>query len=281
MTRTPRSRSAGTQGAHTDFRDAMSYGDYLRLPQLLACQAPRSREPDELLFIIAHQSTELWLKLMIHEIEGAIASLAADRLPPVFKMLARVSRAQTQLIQTWDVLSTLTPADYLAFRDSLGKSSGFQSYQYRTLEFLLGNKNRAMLTPHRHDPAVHAALTTALERPSLYDEAIGVLARRGFRIAKRELEREWSKPREPGADVRAAWLAVYRDTARHWELYELAEELIDLEDAFLQWRFRHVTTVERIIGNKPGTGGTVGVRYLRAALDIRLFPELWEVRTEL
>ncbi len=267
--------------AHVDFSQAMSYGDYLALDQLLAAQHPRSNEHDELLFIIIHQATELWMKLVLHELRHAVAQLHAGALQPAFKSLARVSRIQAQLIQSWDVLSTLTPADYLRFRDKLGQSSGFQSYQYRLIEFALGNKNAEMLAPHRHRPELHAALQAALEAPSLYDEAIALLERRGFAIDGGVLKRDRTRPHLADASVKAAWLAVYRDTARHWDLYELAEELVDLEDWFQQWRFRHVTTVTRIIGQKRGTGGTAGVAYLRQALDIRFFPELWDLRTEL
>ena len=268
-------------GAHTDFEKAMSYGDYLRLPDLLACQSPLSEKHDEMLFIIIHQSTELWMKLAIHELRAAVENIRADQLGPAFKMLARVSRVQAQLIQSWDALSTLTPADYLAFRDLLGHSSGFQSHQYRTIEFLLGNKNRGMLAPHRHTPDVHQALEDTLKAPSVYDEAIMLLARRGFEIDPSQTKRDWSKTRDADASVAAAWTAVYRDTEQYWDLYELAEELVDLEDSFQQWRFRHMTTVERIIGHRQGTGGTAGVSYLRRALEIRFFPELWDIRTSL
>jgi tryptophan 2,3-dioxygenase len=269
------------RGAHTDFQGEMSYGDYLQLDRLLACQAPLTDRHDERLFIIIHQATELWMKLVIHELEAAIACLRRDELQPAFKMTARVSRIQSQLIQSWDVLSTLTPSDYSTFRGALGHSSGFQSYQYRSIEFLLGNKNCAMLEPHRHRADIHAALLARLEGPGLYDEALRLLARRGFALAPEALERDFTLPYRAHPSVMAAWLAVYRDTRRHWDLYELAEELVDLEDAFQQWRFRHVTTVERIIGGKPGTGGTAGVPYLREALAIRFFPELWELRTAL
>lgn len=268
-------------GAHTDFEKAMSYGDYLRLPDLLACQSPLSDKHDEMLFIIIHQSTELWMKLAIHELRAAVENIRADQLGPAFKMLARVSRVQAQLIQSWDALSTLTPADYLAFRDLLGHSSGFQSHQYRTIEFLLGNKNPGMLAPHRHTPDIHQALEDTLKAPSVYDEAIMLLARRGFVIDPSQTARDWSKTRDADASVAAAWTAVYRDTERYWDLYELAEELVDLEDSFQQWRFRHMTTVERIIGHRQGTGGTAGVSYLRRALEIRFFPELWDIRTSL
>lgn len=269
------------RGAHTDFKEAMSYGDYLRLPDLLACQSPLSDKHDEMLFIVIHQSTELWMKLAIHELRAAVQNIRADQLGPAFKMLARVSRVQAQLIQSWDALSTLTPADYLAFRDLLGHSSGFQSHQYRTIEFLLGNKNAGMLAPHRHTPDIHRALAETLNAPSVYDEAIMLLARRGLAVDPSQTARDWSTTRTADPTVAAAWTAVYRDTERYWDLYELAEELVDLEDSFQQWRFRHMTTVERIIGYRQGTGGTAGVSYLRRALEIRFFPELWDIRTSL
>ena len=268
-------------GAHTDFRDGMTYAEILRLDQLLACQKPLSDRHDEMLFIVIHQATELWMKLILHELEAAIRALRGDEFRPVFKMLARISRIQSQLIQSWDVLATLTPADYLTFRDVLGQASGFQSGQYRMIEFLLGNKNAAMLEPHRDRPDLHARLAEMLGRPSLYDETIRALARRGFDIPDELTGRDWRRRHRSHPAVRAAWIEVYRDTETHWDLYELAEELVDLEDWFQQWRFRHVTTVERIIGHKRGTGGTAGVAYLRRALDIRFFPELWELRTEL
>jgi len=267
--------------AHTDFARAMSYGDYLQLDTLLAAQKPMSDQPDELLFIIIHQATELWMKLVLHELNQARALVAADDLQPAFKAMARVSRIQAQLIQSWDVLSTMTPADYSSFRAALGQSSGFQSAQYRQIEFLLGNKQPAMIAPHRHLPELAARLDAALAAPSLYDEAIRLLGRRGFAIDRAVLGRDLTQPHAADASVRAAWLAVYRDPKAHWELYQLAEELVDLEDWFQQWRFRHVTTVQRVIGFKRGTGGTAGVAYLRRALEIVFFPELWEIRTEL
>ena len=268
-------------GAATEFGDAMSYGDYLGLERLLACQEPRSERHDEMLFIVIHQATELWMKLVLHELTAAIAHIRADDLPPAFKMLARVSRIQAQLIQSWDVLSTLTPADYMTFRNVLGNASGFQSHQYRLIEFTLGNKNPAMLMPHRHDAPVHGLLGAALDAPSLYEEAILLLARRGLGIDAGQMKQDWRDVHEPDDSVRAAWLTVYRDTESHWDLYDLAEKLVDLEDHFQQWRFHHVSTVERIIGHKRGTGGTSGVSYLRRALETRFFPELWDVRTEL
>ncbi len=269
------------EGAATEFEDAMSYGDYLGLERLLACQEPRSEQHDEMLFIVIHQATELWLKLVLHELAAAMMHICVDDLPPAFKMLARVSRIQAQLIQSWDVLSTLTPADYMTFRAELGNASGFQSYPYRLIEFTLGNKNPAMLKPHRHDRAAHAQLNDALEAPSLYEEAICLLTRRGLGIDAAQIKLDWRDTQRADDSVRRAWLAVYRDTEAHWDLYELAENLVDLEDRFQQWRFQHITTVARIIGDKRGTGGTSGVNYLHHALDMRFFPELWQVRTEL
>jgi tryptophan 2,3-dioxygenase len=273
--------AGGGSGAHTDFSAAMSYGDYLHLDQILSAQHPLSTQHDEMLFIVIHQATELWMKLALHELRAATRFIRDDTLAPAFKGLARVTRIQAQLIQSWDVLSTLTPADYTSFRSFLGQSSGFQSYQYRLVEFALGNKQAATLAPHRHHAGRHGELEAALRAPSLYDEAIRLLARRGFAIDRAVLERDVTRPYAADESVKEAWLAAYRDTARHWDVYELAEELVDLEDWFQQWRFRHVTTVERIIGRKPGTGGTAGVAYLRKALDIRFFPELWDLRTEL
>jgi tryptophan 2,3-dioxygenase len=270
------------EGAHVDFSSGeMSYGDYLALDQLLAAQRPRSGQHDEMLFIIQHQTTELWLKLIRHELGAARDRVRADDLQPAFKMLARVGRIMTQLIQAWDVLATLTPSDYTAFRGALGRASGFQSYQFRLIEFMLGNKQRAMIDPHRHRADLAAALEAELVAPSIYDEAIRLLARRGVPMTPTALDRDFGLPYVADPSVEAAWTTVYRDPERHWDLYELAEELVDLEDFFRQWRFRHVTTVERIIGFKPGTGGTAGVAYLRKLLDVRLFPELWDLRTQL
>ena len=273
---------ASSAGAHTDFRSSMSYGDYLKLDELLDCQVMLTDSHDEMLFVIIHQATELWMKLIIHELSGAIAAIGGARLPPAFKMLARVSRIQSQLIQSWDVLSTLTPAEYLTFRDSLGQASGFQSYQYRSIEFALGNKQAGMLKPHAHRADLYERLHAFYAAPSLYDVSLAQLAARGFNLPADRLERDWTRPYEASDGVRAAWAQVYNDVDSHWELYELAEKLIDIEDWFRQWRFRHLTTVERIIGHKTGTGGTAGVGYLRrAVLDVRLFPELWDLRTEL
>jgi tryptophan 2,3-dioxygenase len=275
------SPDAPESGAHVDFSGEMSYGDYLALDRILDAQNRLSDNHNEMLFIIQHQTTELWMKLVIHELKAAMAQVRRDELQPAFKMLARVSRIMAQLIQAWDVLSTLTPSEYLAFREKLGHSSGFQSYQYRTIEFLLGNKAASLLAPHSHRADISGPLEAVLTAPSLYDEAIRLLARRGFTIDQDRLERDWSQPYSANASVEAAWTRIYRDTARYWDLYELAEELVDLEDFFRQWRFRHVTTVERVIGFRRGTGGTAGVAYLRKLLDIRLFPELWDLRTAL
>ncbi|MEP6608568.1 MAG: tryptophan 2,3-dioxygenase [Burkholderiaceae bacterium] len=256
------------------------YGDYLALDSILHAQHPRSGDPNELLFIIQHQTSELWMKLALHELRAARDAVRADDLQPAFKMLARVSRIMEQLVHAWSVLATMTPSEYSAIRPYLGSSSGFQSWQYREIEFVLGNKAPAMLKPHEQT-TVHPALKDALEAPSLYDEAICLLARRGFAIDPAVTQRDVTHPYESNGSVEQAWLSVYRAPREHWELYELAEELVDLEDAFRVWRFRHVTTVERIIGFKTGTGGTAGVAYLRKMLDVVLFPELWKVRTDL
>ena len=267
--------------AHADFAGEMSYGDYLDLDAILSAQHPRSGDPNELLFIVQHQTSELWMKLAIDELVRARGRVAADDLGPAFKGLARVGRILAQLVQAWDVLTTLTPSEYSAFRGSLGRSSGFQSYQYRAIEFLCGNKNARFLEPHRHRADIHATLDAHLSAPSIYDEALKLLARRGFAIPPARLARDWREPYAADPAVTAAWRQVYADTKTHFDLYELAEELVDLEDGLRQWRFRHVTTVERVIGFKRGTGGTEGVGYLRKMLDIRLFPELWDVRTDL
>jgi tryptophan 2,3-dioxygenase len=270
---------AGWHDAQLDFSESMSYGDYLSLDAVLNAQHPLSPDHNEMLFIIQHQTSELWMKLALYELHAALAAVKRDELPPAFKMLARVSRVLEQLVQAWNVLATMTPSEYTAMRPYLGASSGFQSYQYRQLEFLLGNKNAQMLKPHAHRPAVLAQVKATLEAPSLYDEVIRMLARRGFAIDAGRLERDWTEPTQYDPTVEGAWLEVYRNPSEHWDCYEMAEELVDLEDAFRQWRFRHVTTVERIIGFKQGTGGTAGVPYLRKMLDIVLFPELWRVRT--
>jgi tryptophan 2,3-dioxygenase len=268
-------------GARLDFAGAMSYGDYLHLDAILGAQHPRSGNHDEMLFIVQHQASELWMKLVLHELLAARGRVRDDDLAPAAKMLARVARIMAQLNQSWDVLSTLTPSEYSSFRASLGSASGFQSWQYRMIEFALGAKNAVMMAPHRHRPDLLAPLERLHASPSLYDEAVRLLARRGFALEAGAVERDWTAPRAFDGTVRDAWVGVYRDTARHWDLYELAEKLVDLEDAFRQWRFRHATTVERIIGFKRGTGGTSGVAYLRRLLDGVLFPELWHARTAL
>ncbi|APR34684.1 tryptophan 2,3-dioxygenase [Paraburkholderia sp. SOS3] len=271
-------REAGKAGAAPG---SMTYSDYLSLDTLLSAQHPLSPDSNEMLFIIQHQTSELWLKLALHELRGALAAVHRDELPRAFKMLARVSRIFEQLVQAWDVLATLTPSEYTSMRPYLGGSSGFQSFQYRELEFLLGNKHAEMLTLHTQRPEAMQAIRALFDAPSFYDEVVRLLARRGLAIAPERLARDWTKPTEYDASVEAAWLQVYRNPSRHWDLYEMAEELVDLEDEFRQWRFRHVTTVERIIGLKRGTGGTPGVSYLRKMLDVVLFPELWHVRTVL
>jgi tryptophan 2,3-dioxygenase len=264
-----------------DFSRSMSYGDYLQLDAILNAQKPLSPDHNEMLFIIQHQTSELWMKLMLHELRAAIANVAADELGNAFKMLARVSRIMEQLVHAWDVLATMTPPEYSAIRPYLGNSSGFQSAQYRCIEFALGNKNAAMLKPHAHRPELLAQVQAAYEAPSLYDEALRLLARRGLPIPASSTERDWTQPHVESAQVEGAWLIVYRDPKHHWDLYQLGEELTDLEDAFRLWRFRHVTTVERVIGFKRGTGGTGGVSYLRKMLDVVLFPEIWKLRTDL
>jgi tryptophan 2,3-dioxygenase len=270
-----------TDGARLDFAGEMSYGDYLHLDAILGAQHPRSADHNELLFIVQHQASELWMKLAIHELLAARARVREGDLAPAAKMLARVARVMAQLNQSWDVLSTLTPADYSAFRETLGSASGFQSWQYRMIEFALGNKNPVLMEPHRHRPDLLAPLQALHGEPSLYDEAVRLLARRGFALRPAAVDRDWAAARAFDETVCDAWVGVYRDTARHWDLYELAEKLVDLEDAFRQWRFRHATTVERIIGFKRGTGGTSGVAYLRRMLEVVLFPELWRARTAL
>lgn len=269
------------EGAKLDFSRAMSYGDYLQLDRILSAQKPLSPDHNEMLFIIQHQTSELWMKLMLHELNAAIACVARDQLGSAFKMLARVSRIMEQLVHAWDVLATMTPPEYSAIRPYLASSSGFQSAQYRCIEFALGNKNAAMLKPHEHRADLLAQVRAAYEAPSLYDESLRLLGRRGLPMPANYVERDWTQPYVESEEVEQAWLQVYRDTDRYWDLYQLGEELTDLEDAFRLWRFRHVTTVERVIGFKRGTGGTGGVSYLRKMLDVVLFPEIWRLRTDL
>ena len=270
-----------TDGARLDFAGAMTYGDYLHLDEVLGAQRPLSGDHNEMLFIVQHQATELWMKLMVHELIAARDHIRADDLQPAFKMLSRVARIMAQLNQSWDVLSTLTPAEYSSFRGALGNASGFQSFQYRMVEFLLGNKQALHLEPHRHRPELLAPLEELHRDASIYDEAIRVLARRGFAIDRECVERDCTALHAFNQSVCDAWVQVYKGTGDHWDLYELAEKLVDLEDAFRQWRFRHATTVERVIGLKRGTGGTSGVGYLRRMVEIELFPELWRARTGL
>jgi tryptophan 2,3-dioxygenase len=274
-------RDSALDGAQLDFSTEMSYADYLQLDSLLSAQQPLSPDHNEMLFIVQHQTSELWMKLMLHELSAAIAAVAGDELPRAFKMLARVSRIMEQLVHAWDVLATMTPPEYSAIRPYLSRSSGFQSWQYRCIEFKLGNKRKQLLEPHAHRPELLAQVEAAYRAPSLYDESLRLLARRGLALPAHSIDRDWTEPHQADPEVEAAWLAVYRDPTRHWDLYELGEELTDLEDAFRQWRFRHVTTVERVIGFKRGTGGTSGVSYLRRMLDVVLFPEIWSLRTSL
>jgi tryptophan 2,3-dioxygenase len=267
------------EGLH--LRPSLTYAAYLNLEKILSAQAPLSGEHDELLFIVIHQASELWLKLSLHELTAARDHIRMNDLGPSLKMIARVSRIQAQMIQSWDVLATMTPSEYSRIRPALGQSSGFQSYQYRLLDFIMGAKDPGALRVHERDPAVHAALREMLQSPSLYDEALRLLGRRGFDIPPDRLQRDWSGPYIASESVQAAWLTVYRDPEGYWDLYELAEKLVDLEYRFQQWRFSHMKTVERIIGYKPGTGGSAGVGYLIKALESSFFPELLRVRTSL
>ncbi|KSV92824.1 tryptophan 2,3-dioxygenase [Sinorhizobium sp. GL28] len=269
------------EGAQMSFKGRMSYSDYLMLEKVLDAQKPLSKAHDEMLFIIQHQTSELWMKLALHEINAAVRSIRDDRLEPAFKMLTRVARIFEQLNSAWDVLRTMTPSEYTTFRESLGQSSGFQSWQYRAIEFLAGNRNVAMLGPHAHRPDIMEKLEAILAAPSLYDEAIRLLSRNGFDVGDEASKTEWHETRVESDKVFAAWQTVYRDPERYWMLYELAEKLVDFEDYFRRWRFNHVTTVERIIGLKRGTGGTSGASYLKKMLEVELFPELWHVRTGL
>ena len=268
------------EGAQMSFDGRMSYGDYLSLDTLLNAQKTWTNTHDEMLFIIQHQTSELWMRLAIHELTAARSRLLEDKPHEAFKMLARVARIFEQLNSAWDVLRTMTPSDYTAFRDELGQSSGFQSHQYRQIEFMLGNRNKAMLRPHAHRPDILALLEEELNQPSLYDVALRSLAKR-FDLPAEVLNRDLSEAYTPHPAVEAAWSEVYRNTEAHWDLYELAEKLVDFEDYFRRWRFNHVTTVERVIGFKRGTGGTGGVSYLKRMLEVELFPELWHLRTSL
>ena len=260
----------------------MNYDEYLQLEPLLACQKPLTSEHDELLFVVIHQTTELWMKLTIHELRAVVRHVHDDDLPPAFKMLARVSRIQANLTQSWETLATMTPSDYLRFRGSLGSSSGLQSHQYRTIEFLLGAKNAKKIEIYRDEPEHYAELNAVMHAPSLYDETLQLLQRRGFDIPDSSAHRvDWTQPYVAEPAVEAAWLKIYHDVERYWDLYELAEKLVDLEYRFQQWRFAHLKTVERIIGFRRGTGGTAGASYLAAVLERGFFPELFSLRTEM
>ena len=265
---------------HWDLSSSLSYSQYLNLDKLLDAQHPLSYQHDEMLFIVIHQASELWMKLCLHELNAVVACVRRDDLGPTFKMLARVSTIQQQLLQSWDVLATITPYDYSAFRNTLGRSSGFQSAQYRLLEFLIGNKNAEFIEVFRSDPPSYELLRRALEAPSLYDEVLRLLSRRGL-IAQQAIDRDFTQPYQASKQVAAAWLSVYHNSVKDWDLYELAERLVDLDYKFQLWRFTHVKTVERIIGHKRGTGGTGGVSYLTKALELKFFPELWTIRTSM
>lgn len=268
-------------GIHTDFSKDMTYGEYLQLDNLLTSQKRLSGHHDEMLFIIIHQVSELWMKLILHELTSAIQAIQADKMQAAFKMLARVTKIQTQIIQAWDVLSTLTPAEYLEFRDKLGKSSGFQSFQYRKIEFALGYKTKHILKIYEQEKELFDDLKDAFHAPSIYDVSIQALARAGFAINSQLLNRDYSITYLGDESVATAWKEVYQNVDQYWNLYQLAEKLVDVEDWLQQWRFRHMKTVERIIGFKKGTGGSSGVNYLRQVLDHRFFPELWDLRTTL
>lgn len=269
------------EGIYTNFENEMSYGDYLQLDRILSSQKRLSDHHDEMLFIIIHQTSELWMKLILHEIDAARRSILQNDLEPAFKMLSRVARIQEQLIQSWDVLSTLTPSEYMEFRHKLGRSSGFQSYQNRLIEFAFGHKKASVLSVYQHQPELYQQLQEALHAPSIYDASIMALAMRGMPVDPACLTRDWSQDYRPHKSVEEAWLAVYRNVNQYWDLYELAEKLVDIENRHQQWRYNHMMTVERIIGHKQGTGGSSGVKYLKQVLDHRFFPELWSLRTQL
>ena len=266
---------------HWDLGSSQSYGEYLQLDLLLAAQQPLTAEHSEMLFIVAHQVSELWMRLMRHELSAVMGCVRRDDLDPSFKMLTRVAHVQTQLLAVWEVLATMTPFDYAAFRNALGRSSGFQSWQYRLIEFLLGNKTAELIAVHKRDPKIYQQLAQTLCAPSLYDEVLRLLSRRGYEVPQELLVRDFTQPYSASKQVTAAWLSVYHNARKDWDLYELAERLVDLDHHFQLWRFHHMKTVERIIGYKAGTGGTAGVSYLAKALRLRLFPELWELRSSM
>ncbi len=271
------------QGIHTDLKGRLTYAGYLCLDRLLSAQQPLSAPPhhDEMLFIIQHQTSELWIKLVLHELAAAIRHVRQDQLEPCFKILSRIKQIQMQLFNQWAVLETLTPTEYAEFREVLGTASGFQSPQYRAMEFMLGNKATELVEVFRHDAAVHRELSGLLNRPSLYDEFLRYLARRGLPVPKERLERDWSQPYERHAGVTAVFKTIYESTRQWWDAYEMCEKLVDVEEYFQLWRFRHMKTVERIIGHKKGTGGSSGVNFLKQALELTFFPELIDVRTEI
>ena len=281
MSRKPQNFREVEESIHTDLKDRLTYGKYLHLNEVLNAQHRLSDQHDEMLFIVIHQASELWLKLAGHEVEAAIRNIKEDDFRHAFKVIARVKLILTQLTQSWSILSTMTPVDYLKFRDTLGPASGFQSYCYRKLEFLLGNKNEKLLEVHRHDPEIYKELKRVLAEPGLYDVVLRKLSDVGFDIDDQKLERDFSTPYEANDSVQAAWFAIYSDPEKYFELYELAEKLVDIEDAFQSWRFKHMYTVQRIIGNRQGTGGSSGVSFLKKAIDTSFFPELFAVRTEL
>ncbi|MFE4239258.1 tryptophan 2,3-dioxygenase [Peribacillus butanolivorans] len=281
MDKGPTDKNRLEEGMVTDFEKDMSYGDYLHLNQILSSQHLLSGHHDEMLFIIIHQTSELWMKLILHELTAATDNIKAGRLEPSFKMLSRVSRIQQQLVQSWNVLSTLTPSEYMEFREKLGSSSGFQSFQNRLIEFAMGQKNTQILTVFRHQPELYETMMVNLNKPSIYDAAIGALAARGLPVDESVLKRDWSETYRINASVESAWLTVYRDVHKYWDLYELAEKLLDIGSQQQFWRFHHMSTVERIIGQRMGTGGSSGVSYLKKVVDQPFFPELWTLRTKL
>jgi tryptophan 2,3-dioxygenase len=281
VTSTPKNYRELEKSIHTDLEGQLTYGKYLHLPEILNAQHRLSDQHDEMLFIVIHQASELWLKLAGHEVEAAIRNVTDEDYRHAFKVIARVKLILTQLTQSWSILSTMTPVDYLKFRDALGPASGFQSYCYRKLEFLLGNKNKRLVEVHRHDEEVFDELTRALEAPSLYDVVLRKLSESGFEIDAACLDRDFSQPYEANDSVQRAWGTVYGDPDKYFELYELAEKLVDIEDAFQNWRFKHMYTVQRIIGNRRGTGGSSGVPFLKKALDTSFFPKLFAIRTDL
>ncbi len=281
MNETPKNYREIEESIHTDLKDQLTYGKYLHLPEILNAQHPLTDQHDEMLFIVIHQASELWLKLAGHEVEAAIRNVAEHDFRHAFKVIARVKLILMQLTQSWSILSTMTPVDYFKFRDELGHASGFQSYAYRKLEFLLGNKNRALIEVHRHDPEVYDELKRVLEAPSLYDVVLRKLKGDGFDIDEEKLDRDFSLPYEANDSVQAAWHKIYSESEKYFELYELAEKLVDIEDAFQSWRFKHMYTVQRIIGYRSGTGGSSGVPFLKKALETSFFPELFAIRTEL